>query len=46
MAKLKAALAPVGLLIEYEKDRAALDLGLHLYDRSSGGTARAGDVWV
>jgi hypothetical protein len=31
--KLKALLAPHGQLLGYESDRAALDLGLHLYGR-------------
>jgi hypothetical protein len=32
-AKLKALLVPHGQLVAYESDRAALDLGLHLYGR-------------
>lgn len=35
MASLKAQLAKYGLFINYEKDRAGLDLGLHLYRQSS-----------
>jgi hypothetical protein len=31
--KLKALLVPHGQLLAYESDRAALDFGLHLYDR-------------
>lgn len=47
MAKLKAKLAPVGLLVNYEKDRAALDLGLHLYARGPAGTqASSVRVWL
>lgn len=34
--KLKARLAPLGQFVEYQRDRAALDLGLHLYEDGSG----------
>jgi hypothetical protein len=48
MQKLKALLAPHGLFVEYQQDRAALDLGLHLYaDTESGGTAAGrARVWM
>ena len=36
LPKLEALLAPHGLLIHYKLDRAALDLGLHLYGSRSG----------
>jgi hypothetical protein len=35
MTKLKALLVPHGQLVAYESDRAALDLGLHLYSRAT-----------
>ena len=36
MAKLKALLVPHGLVLNYEKDRAAIDTGLHLYLQGQG----------
>lgn len=46
-ASLKARLAPHGLLVEYPEDRAALDLGLHLYGEADrGGNRRMSNVRV
>jgi len=43
-AKLRALLAPYGQLVGYESDRAALDLGLYLYEQPIVGDARVGQV--
>lgn len=36
IAKLKALLAPHGLVLDYERDRAAIDTGLHLFLEGTG----------
>ena len=36
MAKLKALLAPHGLVLDYDRDRAAIDTGLHLFLEGNG----------
>jgi hypothetical protein len=41
MPKLEAALAPHGLILEYRKDLATLDRGLHLYDHGKSGSGKA-----
>lgn len=46
MAALKALLAPYGQFVEYESDRAALDLGLHLYEQPVLDDAQLGQVRV
>jgi hypothetical protein len=47
LSQLKAILAPHGQLVRYESDRAALDLGLHLYDApAEEGDARLSQVRV
>jgi len=48
MVNLKAKLAPYGLVVNYENDRAGIDFGIHFYDvdgsRTPGpGTSR---IWV
>ncbi len=45
-SKLKALLVPNGQLVGYERDRAALDLGLHLYEQPVVGDAHVGQVRV
>ena len=42
MARLKALLAPHGLVLTYDRDRAAIDTGLHLFleEMEPGGRAR------
>jgi hypothetical protein len=44
--KLKALLAPYGQFVSYEQDRAALDLGMHLYEQPANGTRSLGQVRV
>jgi hypothetical protein len=44
--QLKALLSPHGQLIAYDEDRAALDVGLHLYTRPTTGDALLGHVRV
>jgi Domain of unknown function (DUF4365) len=44
--KFRALLAPCGQLISYESDRAALDLGVHLYEQAAGGDPVLGQVRV
>lgn len=39
MAKLNALLAPHGLVLTYDRDRAAIDTGLHLFLQGDGGQA-------
>jgi hypothetical protein len=39
-------MAPYGQLVGYERDRAALDLGLHLYEQPVVGDAHVGQVRV
>lgn len=46
LPKLEALLAPHGLLIHYKLDRAALDLGLHLYGHASAAKREVSDVRV
>jgi hypothetical protein len=46
LSKLKAILAPYGQFVRYESDRAALDLGLHLYADPGEGEARMSKVRV
>ncbi len=46
MSKLEALLAPHGLRIHYDLDRAALDLGLHLYRPASSRKRGISDVRV
>jgi len=46
MAELRRLLAPHGEFIRYERDRAGLDLGLHLYESGSGPKATPGQVKV
>ncbi len=46
LPRLEALLAPHGLLIHYKLDRAALDLGLHLYDSASNPKRGVSDVRV
>jgi Domain of unknown function (DUF4365) len=36
IAKLKALLAPHGLVLDYDRDRAAIDTGLHLFLEGTG----------
>jgi hypothetical protein len=42
--KLKALMAQYGLLVNYERDRAALDLGLHLFEQPIVGDAHVSQV--
>jgi hypothetical protein len=45
--RLKSLLAPRGQLLAYESDRAALDLGFHLYEPGEGkGNPSLGQVRV
>lgn len=44
--QLKALLAPHGQLVQYDEDRAALDLGLHLYERPTSVDSLLGHVRV
>ena len=44
--KLKARLAPYGEFVAYERDRAALDLGMHLYEDRPGWTRSLSQVRV
>jgi hypothetical protein len=48
MERLRAMLAPHGLLLKYDRDRAALDLGIHLYSTNADGTVSPGSarVWL
>jgi hypothetical protein len=46
IGKLKALMAPYGQLVGYERDRAALDLGLHLYEQPVVGDAHVSQVRV
>ncbi|MEV5717288.1 hypothetical protein AB0L41_25645 [Amycolatopsis mediterranei] len=48
MAKLEAAVADHGLAIKYGKDRAAFDLGLHLYNTTDDGKRGVGParIWM
>jgi hypothetical protein len=46
MAQLEASLAAHGSIINYKRDRAALDVGLHLYGPRSDGTRSVSDVRV
>lgn len=46
MNRLKGLLAPLGQLLGYENDRAALDLGLHLYEPLDGSDPVLGQVRV
>lgn len=43
---LKARLAPHGLVIEYDKDRAKLDMGLHLYERPLASNPHVSNVRI
>jgi hypothetical protein len=45
-ANLKALLVPYGLLIDYSEDRAALDVGLHLFERPVSSPAKVSQVRV
>jgi len=44
--QLKALLSPHGQFVLYERDRAALDLGLHLYESTASGDAQLGQLRV
>jgi hypothetical protein len=44
--RLKSMLAPQGQLLTYESDRAALDLGFHLYESTDGSDPVLGQVRV
>src|SRR4249919_2022487 len=46
MNRFKSLLAPSGQLLTYESDRAALDLGLHLYESTDGPDPILGQVRV
>jgi hypothetical protein len=46
MAEFRRLLAPCGEFIRYERDRAGLDLGLHLYEPAPAPTARPGQIKV
>lgn len=45
--KLRALLSPHGILVDYDADLAAIDFGIHLYDRSGASlTAGGARVWI
>jgi hypothetical protein len=46
MAKLKALLAGQGVVIDYERDRAAIDTGLHLFVEAENNTRTASPARV
>jgi hypothetical protein len=46
MTEFRRLLAPLGEFIRYERDRAGLDLGLHLYEPAPTPNARPGQIKV